>query len=86
MLLTDEEIAEADRLVVAMLGFHDHSAIEQYRIEGRTIAKAQLKKVVDIIRQKQAYIAIVSQTGNEVPFFNPIDWEEIWQSLLDGVK
>jgi len=50
------------------------------------IKKAQLKRVVDIIKEKQAYTAIVSQTGNEIPFFNPIDWEEIWQALLKEVE
>ena len=76
MLLTDDQMTE-------VFGGACYSTVCDDCTHGcRFIAEAQLKKVVEIMKEKQAYT-----TGrNEVPFFNKRDWEEMWQSMLEEVK
>lgn len=86
ILLTDEEIRQ-ELAKVPETNLYLPSAYEETSIEwNEFVAKAQLKKVVDAIRERQAYTGVVTPGNAEIPFMLPNKWEELWQALLEEVK
>lgn len=73
MLLTDEEIIQIIK------GVPNRYDIDTQADEMRSIAKAQLKKVVELFKQ-QGIETVLDNYGNQGDFY------DLWQALLKEIE